>query len=566
MSSAAPRLDKQANRQKLVMDNIEGKKNECAVRGPAVALNEQPITVMDSPPVPPNERTPLLRSESTVSHNQPQSALFFCDVPILPCVQQLKGNLVDAIRRGQDTISPLYPHFPQELQGSSAEMGHFIICLLALREEKLVEVQAEEDPILGVQSHSRSVSVLDKNIMELWKQQFPDFGPYNFEFMEGILWTAYPLSMAQDPDIRRVIDYLHTSNALSDLACHPAVMRSILRTWRSGLSPTAPATGPTHLSSFMLYYDSFGTPRVSHTTHLLTELVFFIILADYLVNPPSVHVYAMYSATEILRDTYILFYSLSNLFFSRVFSVSAFVLVILAFLLSYPQLPIPGFSTFSLLTLAFLLRLCQYHLACSPSPVFLLPFHRILPLVSVLSFHASHTLLPVLLFFIPVILFVFILLAFTNAYDLDTRLVFAIVLLGILLLFVFFLFSFAPSSASQLVIGLPSGSTIHHPTWDRYSQRIGLDARKSLIRCASIYGAAFTYPPPFNLLQLLIVTLPRAVLAVVRTRHAGVMSRADKGLWRVTVGPFALVLGSFWSYFSPIPSRTLDRPVNSTVP
>lgn len=510
------------------------------------------------PQPPPNERTSLLRSTSTVNVTAIQNGPYFCDTPITPCVEQLKSSLAETIRRGQDTLSPLYPHFPTELQDSNVEIGHFLICLLSLRQSELKE---RDEHASGATSNSRGIEILDKTIADLWKDEVLS-DRRDAQFMEGVLWTVFPVSRGSGT--RRVIDCLHGTNAPEILVLSAELLRSVSRVWAGGFLPDGPpgAEPRNGAASLVRRCSSYCTPRAAYSAHLLADLLFVALLANYLVDPPALHAYSsLQTAREIIRDTYIILYSFSAMLLPSAGSTTSFALVLFSFLLGYPELPIPGYTSFSLLLLSFFFRLLDYHRAHTPSSVFLFRANHILPLVHILGFHINNTLIPLMLFLFPVSFFVFALLAYSNAFDLDTRLVFALALVMICCVFFFLLLSFAPSSNAQLAnIHTAHPTDAHDSAWDRYSQHIGLEARKSFIRCVAVYGTWHLFPPPFNVLQLLFVDVPRAGLSVVRRQHGHVMDRVEQILWGVSAGPMVVTLGVLWSWVSPVPrSGERDR-------
>jgi hypothetical protein len=87
-----------------------------------------------------------------------------------------------------------------------------------------------------------------------------------------------------------------------------------------------------------------------------------------------------------------------------------------------------------------------------------------------------------------------------------------------------------------------------HPgrSWDRYSEAVGLEARKYFVRAVIAYSTPHTFPPPLNLLPL-VLQLPSATL---RTHGdpSSALAVLERLLWRITVGPVGAVvfLLLFW--------------------
>ena len=60
------------------------------------------------------------------------------------------------------------------------------------------------------------------------------------------------------------------------------------------------------------------------------------------------------------------------------------------------------------------------------------------------------------------------------------------------------------------------------------------------------YADPYYFPPPFNLLQLL-VRFPSAVLRVYGTSSA-CLDTVQRLLWRITVGPLVVVAAGLWGW------------------
>ena len=84
------------------------------------------------------------------------------------------------------------------------------------------------------------------------------------------------------------------------------------------------------------------------------------------------------------------------------------------------------------------------------------------------------------------------------------------------------------------------------PLWDRYSKRVGIEARQAFARIVSAYVNPYYFPAPLNILHFLLIQFPTAVLILSgRTVPSGLMV-AERVLWRVTVAPFVFLLSGFW--------------------
>jgi hypothetical protein len=91
--------------------------------------------------------------------------------------------------------------------------------------------------------------------------------------------------------------------------------------------------------------------------------------------------------------------------------------------------------------------------------------------------------------------------------------------------------------------------TVFGPRWDRYSEKVGLHARVAYGSLLVRYSKPYYFPPPFNLLQWLIVRLPWTVWTLLGLKmpppHLEVIERI---LWRFSVGPFVGIFAGIWSW------------------
>jgi hypothetical protein len=99
----------------------------------------------------------------------------------------------------------------------------------------------------------------------------------------------------------------------------------------------------------------------------------------------------------------------------------------------------------------------------------------------------------------------------------------------VLLLFSIFLLGAAPVPVSQE----------NMDTWDQYSREVGHTARMALVDAIAPYVGLYRFPPPFNVMHLLI-RIPHfgAHLLGIEVAWGAV---AEKALWRVIVGPFVII-------------------------
>lgn len=286
---------------------------------------------------------------------------------------------------------------------------------------------------------------------------------------------------------------------------------------------------------------------------------FLALLCHYLLHPyEKPHTWDNIFEYFTLRECFLVFLPFSFAMRAGTRPSTTSLLVPLSFLFSLPYPPSPGDFSFTVLLWGFFLHVLQLHLPNPPSPLFLLPKRRALPFAVFLSQRLSSILYPVMLFFLPTFLLASFLLSISLV---DT---FGVLFIyrwtqGILqlpsptetrlALFTFFVtvVGLTVFSAFALATSPDSHVEVSH-SWGQYSEQIGLTARKSYYRAVKLYSGPHIFPPPFNILHLLVIRIPGFLL---RTR----LPVAEKILWRITVGPFVvlsallLALGSLMKYF-----------------
>jgi hypothetical protein len=155
---------------------------------------------------------------------------------------------------------------------------------------------------------------------------------------------------------------------------------------------------------------------------------------------------------------------------------------------------------------------------------------------------------PSVLFFLPALLVASFLLSFSVANiflkafvhpldipspsPMETRVAFLYLFATILVLLT--------SSCFLLATILFSPSQKNMDPWDRYSPEVGHMARMALIDTIVPYAGLYKFPPPFNILHLLLIRIPRSganLLGIGSVWGA----EAEKVIWRVIVGPSVVV-------------------------
>jgi len=124
---------------------------------------------------------------------------------------------------------------------------------------------------------------------------------------------------------------------------------------------------------------------------------------------------------------------------------------------------------------------------------------------------------------------------------------------------VFFLFSvivWLLVLASAYILGFSTlvGSSdplIFSPStaWDLYTPEIGHIARIRSYRAIIAYADDYSFPPPFSIVELLLVTVPVGLMRLVgnsRLRRATIA----RPVWNVTVRPLMMIVTPFCAFLA----------------
>ena len=91
---------------------------------------------------------------------------------------------------------------------------------------------------------------------------------------------------------------------------------------------------------------------------------------------------------------------------------------------------------------------------------------------------------------------------------------------------------------------------ILQPRSERSRHRLiftGLAARQAFVCAVATYDVPYYYPAPLNLVPVLFVRLPAAVLALFGRKSAPRwLQLVEKILWRLCVAPLAFVFNGLW--------------------
>ena len=294
-----------------------------------------------------------------------------------------------------------------------------------------------------------------------------------------------------------------------------------------------------------------------HFIDLSVYFAYLAILANYLLNPPLRADVTLSDPRGIMINLY----SLSRLCRPWSSATLPLALVLLTFLVSFPSTPLPDSFSYTVLLMAFSWQIIVLHLPVHPSPLFLVPPDHSLPLAVLVWRGISRTFVPVVAFFVPGMLISLFLLSLSlsdifpwlyadavgHASPMETRVIF------LSLFTVIFLFLACALGSSVLVHPFFAPTEGPAPlSWDRYSRSVGLEARQAFVRAVATYAAPYYFPAPLNLLQVLLVQLPRAIDALAGQKsYANAIGTVEKGLWRLMVAPFTFVLSAFWLWNLP---------------
>jgi hypothetical protein len=118
------------------------------------------------------------------------------------------------------------------------------------------------------------------------------------------------------------------------------------------------------------------------------------------------------------------------------------------------------------------------------------------------------------------------------------------------------------SSILLVLFNATSLSTSFQPvcSWDRYSAAVGLRSRRTFATAVAAYSEPYYFPPPFNLLQVLFVHLPRLLSQLFGWVESPVTERVECALWYLTTGPLTFVMVAVcWPWTGILPYTSFLR-------
>jgi len=280
---------------------------------------------------------------------------------------------------------------------------------------------------------------------------------------------------------------------------------------------------------------------------------YLVILVRFLLSPPP----RPKSTSDFVHGDwhghFLMAFSVASLARSWTISSLPFLVVFVAFSSCLPSHPVPGDISFNVLLVALALHTLQLHLPSGPGPILLFPFHACLPLCALLASCLSRVIFPVLALFLPVMLLTWISLCLSLKDNFPLNAAFHLLpspmqtRVGLLAMLGIEIALLIPALLTPLVLTGPFSQRNHSVrSWDRYSETIGLEARKYFVRAVIAYSTPHTFPPPLNLLPLFL-QLPSSTLRI-HGDPSSVPAVLERWLWRITVGPvgFVVSLLLFW--------------------
>ena len=252
---------------------------------------------------------------------------------------------------------------------------------------------------------------------------------------------------------------------------------------------------------------------------------------------------------------FLIIYSVASLLRSPTFLVAPFALVPGAFLFALSSSPLPAITSYNILQGALLLHLVILHFPRTPSPIFLLSPDTTLPLATLLWHEFVRTLYPCVLFFLPATILATFLLSISLQDVMLVEFAPIEIRMGFTVLWVILVFLTMISAVLLALFSacLLSTSSQQVSSWDRYSINVGLQSRRNFATAVAAYSVPYYFPPPFNLLQILFVHIPRFLLQLFGWRGSPITGQIEGLLWSLTIGPLAFVVAVFWLWIGFLP-------------
>ncbi|KAI4526655.1 hypothetical protein K525DRAFT_188623 [Schizophyllum commune Loenen D] len=394
----------------------------------------------------------------------------------------------------------------------------------------------------------------------------------------------------------RVIDFMCIEDGVPDsMLRHELISYALEKRWAQGEQGQNDAP-----RSMWARYDALCTPRINLLLHNLSLWMYFALLASYLIYPPRHHRILPDSPVETYhaRECFLVLTSLgiglNPLYRGTLHTISAIVTFI-QFVTTLPDVPYPSEGSFFYLSLALVFTFVAFHSPSSiTSPMLLISrTSRTWPLALFLWNDFSNILIPSITVLVPSLLVISVLLSIalsttpyegpdtalletignafglslsdrTNMTPMETREMLFTVLLVVIACMagaVFLACTRVPAEAADTSLN----------AWDRYGPLIAVRTRQSFTQAVAVYSTVptkegtiterrietrtlrprYMFPPPLNLIHLLLVAYPRAFAFLMTWRGRATplqenaftrfLDSAEAVLWRTLIGPFAAI-------------------------
>ncbi|KAI9455849.1 hypothetical protein F5148DRAFT_1324597 [Russula earlei] len=491
----------------------------------------------------PTESTPLVLHRSTVRSRRSPHLL----PPLTPIVDRIRLYGTRTLDEDPTSLLLLSPTHATSL---AQQVSIKVIVLSRLYIRAQAPPGSIGTDVWEQWSKERAPSLdaedLQRRVVQVWEEFLRV--SRSTEEIEECLWSSFALEEGKSRTIR-VVDILKDPDAPPALVSHRLISLSLSRTWTHGRT-FIPAES--FVRRILQRLSSAATPRVVHTVDIFLQLGYLALLSDYVFHPPEPAIINTSLNLIGTREVLLTVYATGSLLRAPTFLVAPFALVAGAFLFNLPSAPFPGEASYSVLLGVLLLHVLLLHLPRIPSPTFLPSPELALPLATLLWHEFTRMLCPSFLFFLPAtILSSYFLstaledsilrfppaLTFMGPAPMEIRMAFVVLWVILILLMTF--------SAILLVL---FGSRFHFTSphrvspWDRYSVTVGLQSRRTFATAVAAYSVPYFFPPPFNLLQILSVHIPRLLLRLFGWKEDPVTERVEAVLWYLTTCPLALAV------------------------
>lgn len=453
--------------------------------------------------------------------------------PILPAVSRLK-----------DTIHT--QNGPPELDTSLGEQqrtAFLILVYLHLYRSLLTPIIPGQDIRVvwtSAVASTNKANETETRLLEVWTTYLDTQSPSLSE-VQSLLWSEFPLEHGSTR-YTKVIDCLYSEHIPPAFLVHPVIQTTMMATWKVGLRYRDDG----ERYHMWQRFDALTSPRVMHFLHLLGHLLFVGTLAHYLLYPPPFIVFFDYPRYTS-REIFLVVMAASSLFAPWTLHSLSYIQVFLAFVLTLPSEPLPGWLAFTFLHIALMVHMVSLHLPHPPSIAYLLYPSTGVSLSSLLMQCAIRFLLPIIALFLPAVFFTTYLASASladsplyhfsviNLVPTDTRTSFLLLFLVV--------FAFIFSVISSFSTADMSFATSAEP-WDRYTPVVGRPARRMFYHAVARY-TGYVFFPPFNVL-LLIVIIPSFFRFLLGYRGSHAFKEVKVFMWRLSVGVLGAAVGGIW--------------------